>query len=197
MEQFLQAQMTLLQNLTNIVAGLQAQINNGVNQQNQNQPPRDKHREFMSHRPPTFSHSPDPLQADDWLKTVEKMLDIAQCSDREKVLHASGCLEGAASYWWDAYTAAHNAANTITWNEFKTNFKNHHIPSGLMKLKKKQFLDLKQGSMSVTEYRDKFFQLSRYAPEEVAIDEKMQDRFMEGLIGPINYQLTPTTFSSF
>ena len=51
--------------------------------------------------------------------------------------------------------------------------------------------------MSVTEYRDKFFQLSRYAPEEVADDEKMQDRFMEGLIGPINYQLTPTTFSSF
>ncbi|CAN6382005.1 unnamed protein product [Urochloa humidicola] len=77
MEQFLQAQMALLQNLTNTVAALQTQINNGANQQNQNQPPRDKHREFMSHRPPTFSHSPDPLQADDWLKTVEKMLDIA------------------------------------------------------------------------------------------------------------------------
>ncbi|CAN6239657.1 unnamed protein product [Urochloa humidicola] len=147
MEQFLQAQMALLQNLTNTVAGLQAQINNGANQQNQNHPPRDKHREFMSHRPPTFSQSPDPLQADDWLKTVEKMLDIAQCNDREKVLYASGRLEGAASDWWDAYTAAHNAADTITWNEFKTNFRNHHIPSSLMKLKKKEFLDLKQGSM--------------------------------------------------
>jgi hypothetical protein len=28
-------------------------------------PPRDKHREFMSHKPPTFSNSADPLQADD------------------------------------------------------------------------------------------------------------------------------------
>jgi hypothetical protein len=28
-------------------------------------PPRNKHREFMSHKPPTFSNSPDPLQADD------------------------------------------------------------------------------------------------------------------------------------
>jgi hypothetical protein len=27
-------------------------------------PPRDKHREFMSHKPPTFSNSVDPLQAD-------------------------------------------------------------------------------------------------------------------------------------
>lgn len=40
-------------------------------------PPRDKHREFMSHKPPTFASSPDPLHADDWLKSVEKMLIIA------------------------------------------------------------------------------------------------------------------------
>jgi hypothetical protein len=55
-------------------------------------PPWDKHRKFMSHKPPTFSSSPDPLHADDWLKSVEKMLNIAQCSDREKVLYASGRL---------------------------------------------------------------------------------------------------------
>jgi hypothetical protein len=42
----------------------------------------DKHREFMSHKPPTFASFPDPLQVDDWLKLVEKMLNIAQCSDR-------------------------------------------------------------------------------------------------------------------
>jgi hypothetical protein len=28
-------------------------------------PPRDKHREFMSHKPPTFASSLDPLDADD------------------------------------------------------------------------------------------------------------------------------------
>jgi hypothetical protein len=57
-------------------------------------PPRDKHREFMSHKSPTFASSPDPLHADDWLKSVEKMLNIALCSDREKVLYASGRLTG-------------------------------------------------------------------------------------------------------
>jgi hypothetical protein len=40
-------------------------------------PPRDKHRKFMSHKPSTFAISPDPLDADDWLKSVEKMLNIA------------------------------------------------------------------------------------------------------------------------
>jgi hypothetical protein len=60
-------------------------------------PPRDKHREFMSHKPPTFASSPDPLDADDWLKAIEKMLNIAQCSDREKALYASGRLTGPAA----------------------------------------------------------------------------------------------------
>ncbi|CAO2143358.1 unnamed protein product [Urochloa humidicola] len=167
MEQILQAQKMLLQNLTNTMAGLQA--NQGANN---NQPPRIKLQEFMTHRPPTFSHSADPLEADDWLKTVEKMLNIAQCSDREKVLYASEHLEGTAGDWWDAYTVAHANADTITWQEFRDSFRSHHIPTGLMKLKKQEFLALKQGGMTVSEYRDKFIQLSCYALENVDEDEK-------------------------
>jgi hypothetical protein len=49
----------------------------------------------------------------------------------------------------------------------------------------------------VTEYRDRFIELSRYAPEEVAHDPKKQERFMEGLAGPLRYQLTSHTFPSF
>jgi hypothetical protein len=66
-----------------------------------------------------------------------------------------------------------------------------------MKIKKKEFLSLKQGSMSVNEYRDKFIQLSRYAPDEVADDEMKQEHFMEGLVRPLQYQLVAHTFPSF
>jgi len=41
-----------------------------------------------------------------------------------------------------------------------------------MKLKKKEFLTLKQGGMTMAEYHDKFIQLSWYAPTEVEDDEK-------------------------
>jgi len=64
------------------------------------QPPpvhmRDKHGEFMKGRPPLFTHSIDPIEADDWLHAVEKQLNIAQCNDFEKTLYASGQLQGAA-----------------------------------------------------------------------------------------------------
>ena len=66
-----------------------------------------------------------------------------------------------------------------------------------MKLKKKEFLSLKQGGMSVAEYRDKFIELSRYAPEDVADDGKKQELFLDGLAGPLQYQLMSHTFPSF
>jgi hypothetical protein len=159
-------------------------------------PPRDKHREFMSHKPPTFASSPEPLHADDWLKSVEKMLNIAQCSDREKVLYAYGCLTGPAADWWDSYVAAHDAADIITWAEFTIQFRNYHIHVGLIKIKK-EFLSLKQSNMSVSEYHDKFIHLSRYAPDEVADDERKQEHFTEGLNGPLQYALVAHTFPSF
>jgi hypothetical protein len=151
----------------------------------------------MSHKPPTFTSLPDPLDADDWLKPIEKMLNIAQCSDREKVLYASGRLTGPAADWWDSYVASHDAADTITWAEFTTQFRNYHIPTGLMKIKKKEFLSLKQGNMSFSKYRDKFIQLSRYAPDEVADHERKQEHFTEGLNGPLQYALVAHTFPSF
>jgi hypothetical protein len=91
----------------------------------------------------------------------------------------------------------HDAADTITWVEFATQFRNYHIPAGLMKIKKKEFLSLKQGNMSVSEYHDKFIQLSRYAPDEVAKDERKQEHFIEGLNGPLQYALVAHTFPSF
>ena len=68
----------------------------------------------MSHKPPTLASSLDSLHADDWLELVEKMLNIAQWSNQEKALYASGRLTSPTADWWDSYTAAHDAANTIT-----------------------------------------------------------------------------------
>ena len=62
-------------------------------------PPRDKRREFLHGHPPVFSHAADPLEADDWVRAVEKQLNIAQCDDQQKVLYASGQLQGAAQTW--------------------------------------------------------------------------------------------------
>jgi hypothetical protein len=64
-------------------------------------------------------------------------------------------------------------------------------------VRKEEFLALKQGPMSVSEYRDKFLQLSRYAPEDVNTDAKRQYRFLRGLVDPLHYQLMNQTSPTF
>jgi hypothetical protein len=67
------------------------------------------------------------------------------------------------------------------WKEFKDNFILHHTPVSAMKLKRKEFLNLNQGHMTVTEYRDKFVQLSLYDPTLAESDKKKQEHFIKGL----------------
>jgi hypothetical protein len=161
------------------------------------QMPRDKRGEFMRGHPPTFAHSADPMDAEDWLRAVERELRTAQCDDREKVLYGPRQLRGAAQSWWESYLATHADPEAITWEEFSESFRRYHVPEGLMIVKKEEFLALKQGPLSVSEYRDKFLQLSRYAPEDVNTDAKRQYRFMRGLVDPLHYQLMNHTFPTF
>jgi hypothetical protein len=128
--------------------------------------------EFLRTRPTTFSQAKDPMDAEDWLKGVEKKLVIAQCTDREKVLFAAHQLYGTAANWWETYCNTHVNVDAITWSEFKARFHTHYVPHGTMKLKRKEFTDLKQGGMTVNEYLNSFIQLSRYAPDDISMDEK-------------------------
>jgi hypothetical protein len=83
------------------------------------------------------------------------------------------------------------------WNEFKARFRNHYVPRGTNKLKKKEFANLRQGSIMVNEYLNSFIQLSRYATEDINTDEKKQDMFMEGLNGDIQFQLLNADYADF
>jgi hypothetical protein len=72
----------------------------------------------------------------------------------------------------------------------------HHVPQGVIKLRKKEFQDLKQGSMSMNENVTKFTQLSCYAPHEVNTDEKKHKCFLNGLNDGPAYALEARDFGN-
>jgi hypothetical protein len=74
----------------------------------------------------------EPMDADYCLKSVEKKLQVVQCNNHEKVLLASHQLSGSA---------AHEEPESINWLEIRAAFCAHHIPQGVIKLKK-EFHDL-------------------------------------------------------
>jgi hypothetical protein len=161
-------------------------------------PPHQSHlAEFLQTCPTTFSQAKDPMEAEDWLKGVEKKLMIAQCMDREKVLFATHQLFGTTANWWETYCHTHADVDSITWNKFKARFRNHYVPRDTMKQKKKEFADLKQGSMTVNEYLNSFIQLSRYALDDINTDGKKQDMFLNVLNDDIQFQLLNTDYADF
>jgi hypothetical protein len=97
----------------------------------------------------------------------------------------------------ETYYNTHVNVDTITWNELKARFHTHYIPCGTMKLKKKEFADLKQGSMTMNEYLNSFIQLSSYAPDDVNTNEKKQYMFLNGLNDDIHFQLLNTDYADF
>jgi hypothetical protein len=133
LEQVLIMQAQMLQTIQQTMANMQQAQGHQPAPQPQ---PRDKLGEFQQTKPPTFSHSIEPMDVDDLLKTIKKKLQVAQCNNHEKVMFASHQLDGPAADWWDAYVEAHKESETINWQEFKNSFRSHHVPLGVMKLKK-------------------------------------------------------------
>jgi hypothetical protein len=194
LEQVLIMHVQMLQTMQQTMANMQqAQGHQPALQPQQ----RAKLGEFQRTKPPTFSHSVEPIDVDDWLKTIEKKLLVVQCNNREKVFFDAHQLMGPTADWWDAYVEAHEEPESINWQEFKNSFRSHHVPLGVMKLKKKEFEDLKQGSMTVSEYVTRLTQLSCYAPDNVDTDEKKQDWFLNGLNDGLAYALEARDFVNF
>jgi hypothetical protein len=158
----------------------QGEVENNGNG-NGNGEPRSKLRSFQSTNPPTFTKSGEPLDADDKLRTMENNLEVAGVGENEKVLYTTHYLAGAARASWDSTCAMQANGYVMPWEEFKSKFSKAHVPMGLIKRMRDDFKNLKQGSLSIVNYRDKFLTLSRYAPDDVDTDEKTKERFLNGL----------------
>lgn len=157
------------------------------------------HRIADFHRlhPPKFGGSDNPIEADDWLREIEMKLEVVHADDRDKVLLAAQQLTGPALAWWQSYKEVNPDARTMLWDEFVKLFRDHHVPNSVVKLKRQEFMNLQQRTLSVAEYLHKFTELSRYAPFEVDTDEKKQDAFLRGLDPEIRTLMAAGVYPDF
>jgi hypothetical protein len=70
------------------------------------------------------------------------------------------------------------AGHVISWDEFRTAFRAHYIPEGLLEWKFNEFLAL---SNTVLQYAQTFNHLCQHAGYHADNDAKKQDRFRRGL----------------
>jgi hypothetical protein len=98
-----------------------------------------------------FTKAEDPLDADVWLRVVESKFPLltGACPDDAKTRFAAEQLRGLARTWWDHFHAVLTADHVVTWEEFKTAFRGHHILAEILDRKLNEFLALTQGTRTV------------------------------------------------
>ena len=85
----------------------------------------------------------------------------------------------------------------LTWIQLKALMNAQYYPRDVSRVKEQEFLCLKQGEMSVMEYATKFNELSRFAPNQVAIEEMRINHFEQGLKGEIKQIIAGYAYTNF
>ena len=133
---------------------------------------------FRAHHPPTFTGGGDPMGVDHWFIQIKKVLEVMEItSDTTRIRIAAFQLEGEAQVWW-RWAKTSRDLEVMTWAEFQELFMGKYFPEIA---KAQEFLELKQGAMTMMDYVTRFTELARFADDYVATDMAKVRRFENGL----------------
>ena len=102
-------------------------------------------------------------------------------SDATKVKVATFQLEGESQVWWDWIKALRDLEE-MTWEELCGLFMEKYFSVSTRHAKAQEFLELRQGTMTMLEYVAKFTKLARFADDYVATDMAKVRKFEDELI---------------
>ncbi|KAG8492907.1 hypothetical protein CXB51_010118 [Gossypium anomalum] len=122
----------------------------------------------------------DAERAEFWLDNTIRVFEELSCTPEECLKCAISLMRDSAYYWWRTLISI-VPKERVTWDFFQAEFRKKYISQRFTDQKRKEFLELKQGRLTVSEYEREFVRLSRYARECVADEVAMCKRFEEGL----------------
>ena len=101
-------------------------------------------------------------------------------SDAMQIKLATFQLEGESHIWWD-WVRVSRDPEMMTWGEFRELFLGKVFSASSRHAKDREFLELKQGNMTMLEYVAKFTELARFGDDYVATDMAKVRNFEDGL----------------
>ena len=123
---------------------------------------------LMIHHPPTFIGGGDLVVANHWFRQVERVLEAMKItSDATRIRLAAFLLEGESQVWWD-WVKTSRDLEAMTWGDFRELFMRKFFPASARHAKAQEFLELRQGSVTVLEYVAKFTELACFGDDYVA-----------------------------
>ncbi|XP_071925916.1 uncharacterized protein [Coffea arabica] len=106
--------------------------------------------------------------------------------------------EGPARAWWNVVRAKWERDGTAwTWLNFVREFNEKYLPPIVQEKREDDFINLRQGTLSVSEYETQFTKLSKFAPELIAMEQRRVRRFVQGLNVEIQEALVAAQINTF
>ena len=121
------------------------------------------------------------MVADHWFRQIENVLEAMDItSDAAKIRLVAFQLEGESQVWWD-WVKTSRDLEAMTGAEFHGLFMSKYFPAITRHAKAQEFLELRQGTMTVMEYMARFTELVCFGDDYVATDMTKVRRFENGL----------------
>ena len=111
------------------------------------------YEKFKCMKVPDFEGSSDPLVTDGWLAQIQVILDFINIVERDKVKCASFVMNKDARYLWETVVLRRDVSR-MTWADFVKEFNSKFF--NRRGFQKKEFNELRQRNMTVTEAVTKF-----------------------------------------
>ncbi|KAL5544958.1 hypothetical protein UlMin_008742 [Ulmus minor] len=87
---------------------------------------------FGKMKPAEFVGSTDPLEAEEWINSLETIFDFMRLNDQERVACASYMLRKGARHWWSTVKLTRDV-NIMSWADFIGEFNQKYYNSAILR----------------------------------------------------------------
>ncbi|CAN6677011.1 unnamed protein product [Malus baccata var. baccata] len=101
-------------------------------------------------------------EAEQWLEKMEDTLEAMKCPLNEWASTAAFFIQGDARSWWRTAKNSRPPGSWMTWAAFRKRFIAHFLSPSYRLRKRQEYLEFRQGNLSITEFDSTFRRLSRH-----------------------------------
>ncbi|KAG6472361.1 hypothetical protein ZIOFF_069821 [Zingiber officinale] len=175
----------------------------GQNNQEQGSTPRRStpstqpvYKQFRELGPTEFKGTTDPIAAEGWIRSLETIFDFMQLTDADKVRCAIFMLRDDARVWWEGARLTVDLT-ILTWADFKEVFYGKYFTVDNRTRLAREFLELRQGDMTVAEYVRRFERGRYFVPMITSQPVEELKHFTEGLRPAIRHDVRLSRVTTF
>ncbi|GKA33520.1 putative reverse transcriptase domain-containing protein [Tanacetum coccineum] len=202
----------IAQQLQNIIPQIVTKVTNNVNNANANGGIGNggnenggnngcSYKAFLACKPRDFDGKGGTIALTRWIEKMESVIENRGCTDNQRVKYAASSFINKALTWWNiqVQTRGREAANRMTWEEFKALLVEEFCPSNEMENLESKFWNHTMVGANHAAYTDRFHELAKLVPHLVTPDSNRTGRYIHGLVTQIRGMLRgtqPTTIQS-